>query len=252
MKLESQNEVKSFSGTILSCDYKIIEAQSQADMPTYYSRLEIESFTDCDNNDIDKTTYISELKMQEIKTGRKPRQHKFKITLYVDEDTYEQEGLHEGDILRLTNVKMNTDKDFRMRTYDVEKLKDYPNTKLHKDEQGKTYGSILITNMRLSCGVEDWSIRFKYDELYYYTIGTAVSVKFYQSCIQDIEQHDYWESYISKGEYNKLKQFNGQVVDMKCYEKKSRFVTYQVKIEMQHEKEINKYYLKATREEDLL
>lgn len=245
MKLKNQNEVMPFSGIVLSCDYKSIEPKKLNDMPTYYSRIEIESFTDCDNNDIDKPTYMAQLKLLEVKGGRKPRKHKFNMTLYIDEDTYEQESLHDGDILRFTKVKLNTD-NFRLKVYDTEKLKDYPKAKLHKDNFGKTYANMLITSAKLGCSVGDWKLMFKFDELYYFSINR---VKFYQTCKQDMEHEDVWEGYITKGEYNKLKQLDGVTTEMKCYAKKIKFATYNVKFETHYEKDINKYYFKAQKEE---
>lgn len=231
-----------FSGIILSIQYKELEPTKIDELPKYYSRLEIESFTDCNGEDMDKSAYLAEMKVQEIKSGRKPRKHKFNITLYIDEDTFLTEDLHEGDIIQFDKVKMNTD-NFRIKVYDAEKLKDYPKAKLHKDEGGRTYANIQVMNAKLSCPLGEWKRKFRFDELYYFGINR---VKFWQTCEQDFQQ-DLWEMYLDKSEYNKLKDLNEQAVEVKCYAKKIKKTSFMANLTVSEEKEINKYYCKIER-----
>lgn len=263
-------KIPKLTATIKSIVYKSIESTSKQPLEKYYSKLELDCFYDIYGENIDQIQYYADVDLNENKCGKQTSRRKkeiWKCTLYIDEETYDLQKLNVGDILELTNLNLASD-NFKVSVYDREKLKNYPNEKtknkylstykctvkdkadtcfkckhkktcIEKENYIQPHATLPIISARLSCKDNSWKVKYKFDEIYYGKVG---KIKFPFFDKKDLTNYNGGEYYISKEEYNKLLEFDGNETAYKCYDKKIKFKEYNVLINLDYRKDIDKYW----------
>lgn len=227
-----------FSAIVQSINYNAIEPLKYGNKELYKTLLDIETFEDEFGESIEKEVYYAKMSMREVKRGSKSKVQHFSLILFLEKEDYENQVIEIGDVLTLKRTKLYTSP-FSVKSFEEEKIKKSPSRKVKIDPATKKpFVMFRFNAARLCCGVGDWAIKIKHDNLAYWNI---CRVHFCYDTKQELLARKKFSYFIDKKEYDFLFPNNGKIVKAIAYYMKNKVAEMDVKITVGYKRNVDKF-----------
>ena len=187
---------------------------------------------------VEPVRYAIQANLLECKKGMARGKKQFHNALiFISEEEYNNRELKVMDKININENAQWVSQYHSLAVYDENKLKDYDNSQLKKDEKGRTFAKINFNGYTLKVQKEDWKMIERADEICYIQCG---KVKFY---IDETEiDNDVYCFFFDKNTFDQIESNNMQTFEMNCYLHKQKKWRKLIELQSAFDDESGRYF----------
>lgn len=156
--------------------------------------------------------YYAQCNLLECKQGKQNRTF-HNAMIFLTKEQFDNQELKVMDKIHITENAQWINKYMSLNVYDEKKLKEFDESRLLKDNNGKTYGKVHFYAYSLKVKPADWSFVERAAESCYIQVVKGVKCFIDETMLND----DSYCFFFGKDTYDKLVDINMQEIDMNCY-----------------------------------
>ena len=156
--------------------------------------------------------YYAQCNLLECKQGKQNRTF-HNAMIFLTKEQFDNQELKVMDKIHITENAQWINKYMSLNVYDEKKLKEFDESRLLKDNNGKTYGKVHFYAYSLKVKHADWSFVERAAESCYIQVAKGVKYFIDETMLND----DSYCFFFGKDTYDKLVDVNMQEIDMNCY-----------------------------------
>lgn len=208
---------------------------------------EIEPNPHAKNKDL---KYVAQCQIIEIKRGRNIRKTMHNAGLFLTKEQFDAKILDIGDVVEICDGVNFACNQIMFNVYDAEKIKAFPASRVKTDKNGTPYVPQRAFAYTVRAAEGQWHLKAKFTELYYWQFGKikipmndGITEK---ECEDEFRNQTSYEFYLTKDEYEKVKEFNGDFV-VNGYKRGALAIKQPFRIEFEEHKDIERWKVTMTK-----